>query len=992
MQTAQEYLAKVVPWPQEGDPSAYINIHWMLDKLNHYGKPIWTGRATRSVQEAVNTVKWALSLPETKDIYVCMSSQKDAQQKIAKKSGRPYLFPIRGQANAVAFKSLFMDLDAKGKDKGSYDTLAEALSAFSTFIAAVGLPKPNVIVKTGGGFHVYWTFERAISIQEWQPLSNALAAAAVAHGLKFDTACTVDSARLLRVPATFNHKLANRRPVVLAGGRTAGDYLLARLEAALEPYKGVTPQVTPAAPKPQWDLSAFPPLPPIDDGDKLSAGISEDKVDINDIAAVCPFINEAVTTGGKEFGNPLWNLTTLIATMTEGGRDDAHAMAGAHASYNRQDTDDLYDRKERERKAKGLGWPACRTISNNGYPGCTGCVHLAANRSALYAAATVAAAASATAGAAPQGAQGSNGSPVGALPPGYSQRGDKVVCQILVAEDGTHDHEPICRYPFFSGYLEEYPIYALHFSTTFETGRTTQIAAPVEALSDKSAMCRCLGKQGVALQEGETKRVKEFLMSWIKTLQETKKVVTAVPYGWSMDSKSNIEGFVYGGNLWMPTGQRQASTPDKVLATRYTPRGTNKNPWVAAAKLITDQKRPALDAIVASAFAAPLIKFCYEPGVLMSTYSTKSGIGKTSALKVAQAVWGDPIRAMQGLDDTQNFVFNKIGAIRNLPMYWDELKTEEDTKRFTNLVFKLTNQKEKDRLTQNSTMKESGTWNTMLVSASNDSLMQFVVHQAKQTTAGINRIFEYEVPAATGNTGQIDQADASRILGRLNDNYGHIGLEYASYLGSNHTAVAKEVEEFYKSTGHLLNTSQEERYWRVMVACLLKGAEYANKLNFTNIDLPILQEFLFDVVGNMRLERSGSTVDLTKAINVSDVMGQFLISQQSRHTLYTDKIHRKVGKAAAGDISIKRHIDKLEGVNVHYALEDKVLRISKTFMQEWLRKNNHPVSAIMKAAIERYSAKIEHARLGAGTDYASGGKLYLIEIDYAKNPDLDPEV
>ena len=266
-------------------------------------------------------------------------------------------------------------------------------------------------------------------------------------------------------------------------------------------------------------------------------------------------------------------------------------------------------------------------------------------------------------------------------------------------------------------------------------------------------MCRCMGKQGVALQDGETKRVKEFLMSWIKTLQETKKVVSSVPYGWSTDAKSNIEGFVYGGNLWMANGgSRQAANPDKVLATRYAPRGTSKNPWVAAAKLITDQKRPALDAIVASAFAAPLIKFCYEPGVLMSTYSTKSGIGKTSALKVAQAVWGDPIRAMQGLDDTQNAVFNKIGAIRNLPMYWDELKTEEDTKRFTNLVFKLTNQKEKDRLNQNSTMKDSGSWNTLLVSASNDSLMQFVVQQSKQTTAGINRIFEYEVPAAIGTT------------------------------------------------------------------------------------------------------------------------------------------------------------------------------------------------------------------------------------------------
>jgi hypothetical protein len=62
LEHAQEYLAKVLPWPQEGEPAAYVNIHWTLTKLNsHTGKPIWTGRACRSVQEAANTVSWALS-------------------------------------------------------------------------------------------------------------------------------------------------------------------------------------------------------------------------------------------------------------------------------------------------------------------------------------------------------------------------------------------------------------------------------------------------------------------------------------------------------------------------------------------------------------------------------------------------------------------------------------------------------------------------------------------------------------------------------------------------------------------------------------------------------------------------------------------------------------------------------------------------------------------------------------------------------------------
>ena len=173
-----------------------------------------------------------------------------------------------------------------------------------------------------------------------------------------------------------------------------------------------------------------------------------------------------------------------------------------------------------------------------------------------------------------------------------------------------------------------------------------------------------------------------------------------------------------------------------------------------------------------------------------------------------------------------------------------------------------------------------------------------------------------------------------------------------------------------------------------MVCCLLKGAEYANKLNFTNIDLPALQNFLFGVVKALRFEKSDASNDLGKAINVSDVLEQFLGSKRMRHTLYTDKIHRRPGKAAAGDISIKRAVDKLESVHVHVALEDKVLRIGKSYLQDWLHKNGQPVAAIMKAIVEEFNATTEQARLGAGTEYNTG-KVYMYEINLTKNPELN---
>ena len=973
MQDAQEYLAKVIPWPQDDDAPAYVNIHWSSTELNQHGKPFWSGRATRSVKEAVNTVKWALGLEGVKDIYVCMSSQAEATPRTSK-TGNSYLTPVRAQANVVALKSLFLDLDFK-----NYATPNEAIDALAKFVETVGLPKPNVVVKSGGGLHVYWTFDRALTRGEWQPLADALVAAAMAQGLKFDTACTIDSARILRVPGTVNRKLAVGRPVVLAGGRTGGSYSVARLEKALDPYKS-TVQVKAVSP-PAW--SVLPQLAPITGGNELSAGVEKNSgppIVLADVARECGFINEAVTSGGKDFANPLWNLTTLISTFTEGGRADAHTMAKGHADYDAATTDELYDRKENDRKSKGLGWPACRTVNASGFAGCQGCVHFAANRSPLNFAATQ------LVTTLPATSNASSGNPaVNDLPAGYLRKADGIICQTLVNEDGTHSHEPICGYAMHTPSIQVYPIYTLNFLTITETGRTSQIVVPTGELSTKDSMRRSLLKQGIALKENESKPVMGFFMSWIEKLQKTKSmVVSSSPFGWSMDSKSNVEGFVYGGNLWMPTGDRAAANPDPVLARRYKPTGAI-DPWVAAAKLITDQKRPALDAIIASAFAAPLIKFCHEPGVLMSTYSNKSGIGKTSSMKIAQAVWGHPKRAMQGLDDTQNSVFSKIGQLQNLPMYWDELKTEAEHKQFVKIAFGLTKEKEKERMNQNATMRESGSWQTLLVSASNDSIMNFVVQQTKQTAAGIYRVFEYEVPAAANSVGQIDQADFSRIVGRLDDNYGHIGLEYARYLGSNHVTIEKDVEAFYKAIGNEVNTLNEERYWRVMLACLLKGAEYANKLGYTNIDGFALKKFLFKVIGDLRIERNDQPVDLGVAINVSNVLAQFLNAHRSRHTLRTNRIHIGRGKPAKGTIAIKTiSPDRLEAIRVHIGEDDKLVRISKTYMSDWLLREGYSPHAIMKAMSTEFGALSIQARMCSGTEYA-GSSEYILEMDLAKN-------
>src|SRR5262249_15793327 len=152
--------------------------------------------------------------------------------------------------------------------------------------------------------------------EEWQPLAEALKNAAMDAGLKFDAGCTTDSARVLRVPDTVNKKYTPPLPVTLVESKHI-EYDCKTLEKILPPYKGIaTNKLT----QPKLGPNIFPPRLAIKDSD-LGAGLEKEPIwfDIDDVANECALVRDAIATGGKDYTNPLWNLTTLISTFCKDG-------------------------------------------------------------------------------------------------------------------------------------------------------------------------------------------------------------------------------------------------------------------------------------------------------------------------------------------------------------------------------------------------------------------------------------------------------------------------------------------------------------------------------------------------------------------------------------------------------------------------------------------------------------------------------------------------
>lgn len=1023
LDNAREYLARVVPWPEPGRPG-YVNLQWTFVPKEGAPKPDkkgvihypWGGSAVTDTREAASQLSWALK--SGRDIYVSMALAAQAEVKLNGK-GQKRLKPIRLQSNVLGLKSFFLDIDLKGGPKG-YNSMPELAAALGDFLEKTGLPAPTVLISTGGGVHVYWCCDRMMFPDEWLPIAHSLANATRQLGLKCDSQCTVDTVRVLRVPDTFNHKYGAPIDVCFLRRPLEFDYSVERIRSVLQPYAVKTSIALSGSGF--IDRSLFPPRPPAVGDDELQAGIDDlfPSVDLSRVAPVCGFVFDTLSTGGATLDNSLWNLTTFMSTFTTGGRADAHRMACGHAEYSPAETDALYDRKCREKAERGLGWPTCNAIAAAGAKACGTCALRTAGKSPLnyeqrstqIPAGPSAPTSSAPSNAAPavvatgfgQASSTSYSVPNNFsqppaqinnsdMPPGYSRDQDN--CIVYYVEDpnnpGSKIPVRVNDYPMMDAWLQKDPM-VLHFESVINRANgnnvISQIDLPLEVAATNE-MRKVLQAQGLMLPATDRKSG-DFFVAWITHLQKIKDTVASSAFGW-LNRNGNVDGFVFGDRLWTPTGNEPAAAANQVLAQRYRPKGTDAY-WLDACKLVCGTGRPDLEAMVASAFAAPLMHFTGHRGTLMSAYSRESGIGKSTAISIAQAVWGNPVKGVQGLTDTENATMGIVGELKNLPLYWDELKTESDTKKFVKMTFQISSGKGKSRMDARANLREPGDWQTLVISASNESLIDHVVSHTSTTTAGLMRIFEYNVqPISLSSTG-ISTSDATIRLSKLNNNYGHVGLKYAQFLGANHGQIALEMAQLAAQVEKETSADQEERFWIATISCILLGARYAAQIGYPVFDQAGIKKFLYKSLQHMRQHRASQVVDLDQSINVSAVLNRFFNDiKKNGSWLVTSRIHVGQGKPAAQSVKLVQPADgsKLNGIDVQVGIDNNLMRISSSALGHWCKKNEvNKINLLEAMAKSMTITPVKNARMGAGTNW-SGANEHIIEIDLTSSTDLD---
>lgn len=889
-------MAAVVAWPGSGEPG-YVNLqHSYVDRKTPDGKkngkwPVAAGKPFRDVADLVQRAAWMNTTTQFKDQWFCLSLQSQVKPD-PHNAGK--LKAVRASANALKLKALWIDIDVK---PNQYATLADALKALFEFIAKVGLPPPSALVSSGNGLHVYWISDVALDVAEWAPYAHGLKALLVQEGLKCDAGLTTDQARILRMPGTFNHKSDPPKPVQLLA-QPLVCYNFASQISFLTTIAPV-PSAVPGQPAHMLfadaaAMAAFKGATPVftAEGPGLDAGIdkhSDTLIPIAPIMKQCAFYRDALTHGGAEYDQSLWNLSILGATFMENGNAVAHAISQGHATYSPADTQALYDRKVAERAERGIGYPSCAAIAGSGCKACQTCPLLAKGKSPLNLRPVTA---TVTPGVQSPAAKALS------LPQGYDVDDKGIICKVIEKQLKEGETETILL-PLFlvklSGFWAQKNPHRLNYRVEADLGNAHMVSVPMAEMGKLGFSAWLGGDEGRTMVNLDAASLHgKFYMSMLKKLWDESASQESLPFGWH-ETDGVVDGFTYGGVTRFDNGDvKPCGSGDPNTVLNYTPTG-ELEPWLEACNNVTNRQRPELDAIMLVGFAAPLVAVSGHHGAVFSSWG-ESGSGKSSAFTVGLSIWGHPQRTKGKPESTYNNMTTQIGQIRHLPFYIDEIRDDEHKKKAFSLAHDLTDGIEKGRNKNSTTTHVRLTWKLPVVLASNQSFREFIHANNHQNAATLNRVFEWFVKKIDHGPGHISNAQATQTLAELDNNFGRMGELYADFLAKNHKQIKDDYIALSNELEALFKQGTAERFWYMAPTILILAARYASRLGI-NVSEQRIREWAIGVVQDNIAQRDeqGMTAGIVDAS--SDMLGSYLAKRDAEErVVWTNYIHRAKGR------------------------------------------------------------------------------------------------
>ena len=777
----------------------------------------------------------------------------------------------RRNTNVHQLRSFFLDLDC-GANK-DYDTQSAALTGLRAFCKELKLPKPT-LVNSGRGIHVYWALAEPVSRETWVPVAERLKELCTEHGLRADPAVTSDSARVLRVPGTHNHKDTPPRLVEFIGEiapavefETFRDLLG---EGSFLRKKSFTPR----GPDPVLDqmMGSFRSrfktimLKTID-----GKGCNQLK-----------WVYENQTT----MPEPMWRAGLSIAAFCVDRDKAVHKISSKHPDYTPDST---------ERKADAIRGPyTCETF--NGYnPGiCGDCVNKGKFKSPI------------TLGRELEVSE----EPVEVeekvldlpsaplqkfLIPKYPEpyrRGVNGGIFKVVRKDDEEIEVPVYHNDLYvvnrlrDPEIGEAVVMRLHLPKD----GVRQFTVPLTAIYAKEEFRRHMAMQGVGVIKMD--ELMNYVSKWVNDLQMTTTAAEARrQFGWTDD---NLSSFVLGGTEIFKdrVEVNPPSSSTLGLFPAFAPKGTLEG-W---AKTADFYNRPGFEVhqyMMGLSFGSVLIQYLPLNSSVFHLHSKDSGLGKSTAMYAGASVWGDPEILVMNERDTMNSKMNRMEVMKNLPCFFDEM-TNTAPKDLSDFVYQIPSGFQRNRMSVKSNVERlrGMPWKNNCATNGNTDMLERISSYKALPKAEAQRVLSHRAPKIVFPT----KSETDEFSSDIKDHYGHAGPIFVQYVMNNVDEVGELLKATQKRIDVAAGLKAENRYWSAQAASALTGLILANKLNLTQYDTAALFRWIIRTMQDANVEmetmagdtesilsdylaenynnvlRIKSTQDLRKDINIPDAI------------------------------------------------------------------------------------------------------------------------
>lgn len=692
----------------------------------------------------------------------------------------------RKQENAKYMKVVAADIDC-GEGKPFADE-KEGLLALAKFVRETNLPRP-MIIASGRGLHVYWIFDRDLSIEEWYPMALGLKNAAAIKGFSFDPTVPADCARVMRPVGTRNPK--NNKIVRLL--MDAAEITIDAFTSALQSFIG--PAVAPRQVSKSTLLDSlqvrheYPPAVP------------------HVVKSKCQQIDWAVENQDK-VGEPLWYNIIGVAAHCMDPEATAVAWSDKHPKYDHATT----MRKLAQWKASTTGPATCAKFEADRPGGCKGCkfkgnISTPARLGVQYKE------------VAPPIVAAQQTANLIQLPKPFKRTADGIKVTI---DDTDVDVCPFDIVPVGYGKDEGLGYETVRYLWNRPHVGWSKLTMRQAYLTDgHKEFASCIADQGIVLY---SKRQTEYFQLMMRAyMDKLRQQQTMTNLYSTMGWKENYSRFVIGDTVIKlapdNTAQEEtitlASGAQRVGGELYGAAGSLQS-WINMTSLFDKVGMPWHGFALLVGMSAPLYAFTGLKGSTLSLYGPTGG-GKSLAQLWVQSVWGDPDKLHVTAKFTQNMLFNRLGLYSNMPMTIDEVTMVPD-KEVGDFCYWVSQGRDKARLNRSAEERDAKTWATPVIVSTNKSWQSKLIASGLETDAQMARLLELSIPAHPMFTGGTDAG--RKIHGFLTTNYGYVGRELMKRLveageGAIRAMISEHTETF--QSRYSSKFSGEERYWEQMV-------------------------------------------------------------------------------------------------------------------------------------------------------------------------------